>query len=244
MFFNFNRFEGDNYALMRRYFADILISDIEEYTSLGKKKVVDVGGATGEFCKVLNEKRGCDAVNVDPQPGAFVWPRTIRGNADALPFTAGEFDIVISRGVLEHVPSERQQASVNEMSRVMRKGGTCYIVIPPWYNPHAGHELKPFHYFPFAIAKALRDLFFKKRVWGGSYEEHQLFPITFAKMRKMIEGSGMRLLGTKDTHLRMHFLTKIPVLREVSVPAVAFIATKPAWSRSSSGRYAHNGERI
>ena len=44
----------------------------------------------------------------------------------------------------------------------MKKQGIGYFVIPPWYNPHAGHGLKPFHIFPFAIAKFLRNLFFKK----------------------------------------------------------------------------------
>ena len=46
-------------------------------------------------------------------------------------------------------------------------------------------------------------------------------------MLKMIKVSGFQLVTTRDTHLRLHGLTKIPLLREVAVPAVTFILKKP-----------------
>lgn len=157
-FFAFNRFRSNNYQLMREYFAQILIMEIEKFTPIWNKKILDVGGARGEFCKVISEKRKCDAINLDPYPGKYIWPKTIIGFADNMPFDDNEFDLVICRGVLEHIPKEKQQQSVNEMYRVTKIGGICYIMIPPWYNPHAGHHLKPFHIFPFKLAKYLRQL--------------------------------------------------------------------------------------
>jgi hypothetical protein len=34
--------------------------------------------------------------------------------------------------------------------------------IPPWNNPWAGHNLRPFHIFPFKVARKLKLLFFKR----------------------------------------------------------------------------------
>lgn len=42
----------------------------------------------------------------------------------------------------------------------------------------------------------------------------------------MISLSGFKVIATKDTHLGLHFLTRIPVLREITIPAVAFLFTK------------------
>ena len=112
------------------------------------------------------------------------------------------------------------------MHRVTKCGGICYIMIPPWYNPHAGHGLKPFHMFGFETAKRLRKLFFRQTISVNSFKEAGLYPITFKRMREMILKSGFKILDTKDTHLRLHFLTKIPLLREVLVSSVSFILKK------------------
>ncbi len=231
-FYTFNRYKRNNYLLMREYFSKILIYELEEFILLWNKKVIDVGGGRGEFCKNLNKKRKCDTINLDPNPNQMnsnsksIWSKTICGYADAIPFGNNEFDLVICRGVLEHIPMEKQEDSINEMYRVTKVGGICYITIPPWYNPHAGHQLKPFHIFPFKLAKYLREMIFKNKINASSFEEFKLFKITFKKMIEMASLSGFKVVATKDTHFRMHFLTKIPIIREIMVPAVSFILIK------------------
>jgi len=225
-FYSLHRGEHDNYQKMREYFAQVLIIEIEEFMPLWDKNVLDVGGAKGVFCKVLNERRRCDATNLDPYPGKYIWPKTKIGFADNIPFDDNKFDLVICRGVLEHIPTEKQQKSVNEMHRVLKEKGICYIMIPPWYNPHAGHGLKPFHILPFKVGKFLRELIFKNKIETTSLAEEGLYPITFRKMLKMISNSDFKILDIKNTHFRLHFLTKIPLIREIMVPAAAFILTK------------------
>lgn len=131
-FFAFHRFEDENYKLMSEYFAQRLIMEIEEHKPLTNQRVLDVGGAEGEFCRVLSEQRHCQAINLDPYPAferstgdskSWVWPDTKIGFADNMPFENDSFDVVICRGVLEHIPSDKQQQSINEMYRVMKAGG-------------------------------------------------------------------------------------------------------------------------
>lgn len=232
-FFNFNRLKGTNFQLMREYFAHILIAEIEEVMPFWNKRILDVGGARGEFCKVINTMRKCAAVNLDPNPykygpysSEFIWPNTISGFADDMPFKDNEFDMVICRGVLEHIPREKQQKTVSEMYRVTKRGGFCYIAVPPWYSPFGGHGLKPFHYLPFKLAKFLAQAAYKKKIDANSWAEKTLFPLTFSKMLKIISVSGFKLIATKDTHFRLHFFTRIPLIREVLVPTAVFILTK------------------
>ena len=42
----------------------------------------------------------------------------------------------------------------------------------------------------------------------------------------MIANSGFTVLAMKDTHLRLHFLAKLPIIRETLIPTVAFIVKK------------------
>ncbi|MBI4982278.1 MAG: class I SAM-dependent methyltransferase [Candidatus Omnitrophica bacterium] len=232
-FFNFNRLKNNNYKLMREYFADLLIDDVEKFMVIKEKVVLDVGGARGEFCKVLSEKRNCLAYNLDPNPyeyGAyddkFIWPQTKVGSAEQIPFDSNSVDLVVCRGVLEHIPTGKQQIALNEMFRVAKNGGWCYLAIPPWFNPTAGHGLKPFHYLPFSWAKAMAEIFYKKKIPACSWQEKRLFSITFSRMLAMIRSSGFELIATQDVHLKMHFLTKFPILREFMIPTVAFILKK------------------
>jgi len=59
-----------------------------------------------------------------------------------------------------------------------------------------------------------------------SLAEMDLFPITFKKMSNMIVQSGFRIAAVRDTHFRLHFLAKMPIVREIAIPLVAFIAEK------------------
>jgi SAM-dependent methyltransferase len=227
-FLNFNRFKGNNMQVMREYFAGVFLNEIEEFTSLQGKSFLDVGGARGEYCQLMHEWRDCDAVNLEPKRRDWLWSKSVYGLADHLPFPDNYFEVVICRGVLEHVPTPVQQDAVNEMLRVLKPDGLAYILIPPWYSPHAGHSLKPFHVFPFPVAKFLRQLFFRKKLPFHSFADAGLYPITFHHMVEMIDTAGFRPVATRDTHFRLHFMTRIPLLREILVPSAAFILTKSA----------------
>jgi ubiquinone/menaquinone biosynthesis C-methylase UbiE len=52
-----------------------------------------------------------------------------QGNADALPFDTGSFDVVLSGGLLEHF--EDPQPILAEMVRVLRPGGVFYADVVP-----------------------------------------------------------------------------------------------------------------
>lgn len=226
-FYARHRTKGENYAEMRKYFCGILVEELAPWTPVRGKKILDVGGANGEFCEVLETTFGADATNVDLDPGSNAWDKTVTSPATTLPFPAASFDLVIARGLLEHIPDNEQATVLQEMFRVCRPGGWGYVTIPPWYNQHAGHFLKPFHLFPFAIARRLRKVFFGNWVDGTSYASVGLYKITARRMERLLHQSGFTIIATRDTHFRNHGLTRIPIAREVMVPAISYILQKP-----------------
>jgi SAM-dependent methyltransferase len=225
---------GGEYLQVQEHYARLVNDEVSEFLSLRNKNVLDIGGHSGVFCRVFSEEFGAKlAINLEPffrYDKQLHWPDRVRGVAQELPFGDDQFDLVFCREVLEHVqPQGCLQRCVNEMYRVTKKGGLCYISIPPWHAPFAGHACMPFHYLPFRAARRLALLFYKTPFMPfdvTSWEEYGIFPITFKKMRRLIAASGFRVLATKDHHFRLHFLTRIPLAREVAVPVVAFILRK------------------
>jgi SAM-dependent methyltransferase len=56
--------------------------------------------------------------------------RTAAGDATAMPFEDGAFDVVIASEVMEHIRTD--QAALGEVARVLRPGGTAAVTVPAW----------------------------------------------------------------------------------------------------------------
>jgi SAM-dependent methyltransferase len=52
------------------------------------------------------------------------------GDALALPYADGTFDVVIASEILEHVPAD--EAAIAELVRVLKVGGTLAVTVPRW----------------------------------------------------------------------------------------------------------------
>jgi ubiquinone/menaquinone biosynthesis C-methylase UbiE len=77
------------------------------------------------------------------------------GDAMHLPFAGDSFDAVFSQAVLEHVTDP--QAAVDEMTRVLKPGGTFYAEVAFMQPVH----MAPIHFFnhtPFGLAHICRRL--------------------------------------------------------------------------------------
>jgi len=217
---------NEGYYAARKYLGLCLIDELEEFMDLRGKKVLDIGGERGEFCKILSEQRGCQAVNLEPahQPQGFVHG-TIIGRADKLPFKNGVFDLVLLRGVLQHIPTKDKLKSLQEMRRVLKNGGIAYIMIPPWWSPLSGQNLKPFQYFGFKLAKHFSNTIMSRKISAKNLAELGLWPMTFRLTSRYIKKADFKILKITDIFGQIHFLTKIPIIREL-LPSVGFIIKK------------------
>ncbi len=127
----FDSFDERDFQRLGQMYFDILpASMVSKSTTL-----LDVGCGTGRWSKYLADKVGfVDCV--DPSKAIFVADRMLkdynnvrltRASADRLPFNDNEFDMVMSIGVLHHIPDTLQ--AMKECVKKVKPGGYFYVYL-------------------------------------------------------------------------------------------------------------------
>lgn len=152
-------------------------------TDASDKKILDVGCGTNKYP---------NAVGIDYNP---------RTDADVIhdlgvvpyPFRDNEFDFVVSRHVIEHVPDV--MAFVSELHRITKPGGRIEIVTPHYSNPdwptdptHRNH----FNSYSFSCFMQDRRLF-------PFYTDVELRPLrTYVSLANLWRALGLEFLVNLD----------------------------------------------
>ncbi len=109
----------------------------------GVREVLEVGGGQSGLAALLYPEAAVTTLDIDPAYAEAAPNRADRvtfvvGDATALPFESGRFDVVTQFDLLEHVADD--QAAAREAARVLRPGGTLLVSTPharwryPWYG--------------------------------------------------------------------------------------------------------------
>ncbi|HEU5115425.1 MAG TPA: class I SAM-dependent methyltransferase [Isosphaeraceae bacterium] len=123
---------------------------------------LDVGcGAGGTLRRLSARKEISRVVGVDPSPAALRLARAqgkhvLSGDATALPFRDGSFDLVTCLDVWQHLPMGGDLQSAREIRRVLRPGGVVLLRANGrglWPNP----EARPAPYSLSTIVRTLRE---------------------------------------------------------------------------------------
>ena len=120
--------------------SDRVLRNLEKVTSLKGKKVLEVGAGTGRDSFALVGP-GAEVYQLDYSENALriitsiareenLPVRPLCGDAFALPFRDGTFDIVIHQGLLEHFREQKASDLIKENVRVLKQGGLLLIDVP------------------------------------------------------------------------------------------------------------------
>ena len=103
-------------------------------------RVLDVGCGTGTLAVAIKGwLPGAEVVGLDPDPKALARSRrkaeragvSIRfdqGFANTLPYTDGSFDRVFSSLMFHHLPQDAKFATMREVRRVLKPGGSLHLL--------------------------------------------------------------------------------------------------------------------
>lgn len=106
---------------------------------------------------------------------------SVNGDGTRLPFADNSFDRIIASEVMEHVPDDL--CALEELTRVLRPGGTIAITIPAWFPEKVCWKITDQYHAPFVPGGHVRiyteeELRQKMRgaglVPGGSHLAHAL----------------------------------------------------------------------
>ena len=154
-------------------------------------RVLNVGCGTGGF-NAAAAAAGARVVGVDADADAIAICALRRGAGlgftraagEALPFSAGAFDLVHCFSVIEHVASV--EATVAEMVRVTRPGGVIYVHTPnawSWWEGHYKVFWAPF--LPGPLARAYLTLRGRPTAYLATLRR-----LTVARLRRAFARAG------------------------------------------------------
>ena len=121
---------------------------IEQYTGTIKgKNVMCMGSGWGGFA-IAASNAGARIVGIEPEKELIEISKLraivrstecdlIMGTGEELPFKDGTFDVIECFTVLEHV--ENPRLVIEEMMRVLKCEGFCYIFVPNYLYPYEEH---------------------------------------------------------------------------------------------------------
>ncbi len=139
------RNERDDPEPFYRTLAREAVADLDRRHGITGTDVLDLGCGPGWYTDAFRAA-GASAIGVDGDPVTLARasiPGLIHADAGDLPFPDGSFDGVFCSNLLEH--ARDTAAIVDEIARVLRRGGWGYVSWTNWYSPHGGHDMSPWH---------------------------------------------------------------------------------------------------
>ena len=103
-----------------------------------------------------------------------------------LPFKTGQFDIVFSNAVLEHVGNRQMQAAfLDELQRVCRRG--FFVTTPNRWFPIEHHTGLPLlHYLPIRVFRRI----LKQSGYGYWADEQNLNPLSVSDLQRILPANA------------------------------------------------------
>lgn len=191
-----------NFRLLRAEVMDLL-------GDLRGARVLDAGCGTGHFSLPLAGANAVTGVDISAEMLAFARAKglvPVRAAAEALPFPAGVFDVVLAASVIQLIPDGA--AFVRELLRVVKPGGRVVICTINAGNAALGilrilerKKYRHFRIYPFREIAAL------VRAAGGTVRSYRFLYYPF--------GGAARVPGGKRPGLVPRFLGTTAVVEAV-----------------------------
>jgi len=166
---------------------------IRRYVPLENRPILDVGCGLGMYVRAFR-RFSPNVLGVDIDADKLVQARAdlpglAAAVAEALPFPAGAFGVVLSHEVIEHVTDDRQ--AVAEAVRILQPGGRLVIFAPNRLYPfetHGAYWGGRYHFGNIPLIGYLPDR------WRRRFAPH-VRAYTLRGLRRLLDGLPVRVVA-------------------------------------------------
>jgi len=151
-FSSYQNYAQYEYELVKRVIIPLLKRWGVEFK---QKRLLDIGCGLGGGTIAFSEA-GSTAIGLDiradlvREAKSFARARKanmtfIKGDAcsENIGKTVGKYEIVIIRDVMEHIPKEKKNGLLFNLTKILKEEGICFVSFPPYYSPFGGHQQYP-----------------------------------------------------------------------------------------------------
>ncbi len=171
--------------------------------------VLDVGAGRGKFIDSLLavnfsgtikglEPAECYVAELQTKFTSIPRAEIISGVAESMPFQNNQFDFLNVSEVVEHV--ENPQKTLQEIYRVLKRGGCAYISVPSRFaifDPH--FHLWLVNWMPRVWSDFFIKIFGNHKDYNGAGGRHRLREMHYFSYRKFIEFCAQQGFAVIDT---------------------------------------------
>ncbi len=141
---------------------DVIPSDV--------KNIIDIGCGNGVITNVLGSSFDVTAVDRSEKALSYVKTKKVQASADNIPLKDGEFDMVFSSELLEHLEDNTFKKSITEIKRL--SSNYVFITVPNGENPDKLSIKCPSCNYIFNSPNHLRS--FKKKDFISLFPEFEI----------------------------------------------------------------------
>jgi len=133
--------------------------------------------------------------------------------------TTEEFDVIISRDVIEHIPN--QEKFMHRCRDFIKPNGVYFIGFPPWHNPFGGHQqllknrffskLPYFHILPRFIFQGILQLIGENKSKIKGMMEIYDTRITIDRLNRILKDNDYSILKKTDYLFNPNYETKFGI---------------------------------
>lgn len=146
------------------------IAILNRHVPLSGAHILDAGCGAGRNSVLLVEQGAqVTGIDIDPKALAVAVSRCrehnmsvkfVYGNVIKIPFPDGSFDAIVFQNVLEHLPRSDHPQALQEVMRVLKKGGVLFIQTPNKLSPYDIHSTRMplLHWLPHRISHLVERL--------------------------------------------------------------------------------------
>lgn len=156
-----------------------------------------------------------------------------------------DYDLVVLRDVIEHVPLERKEVFLLSLKRFLNAAGKMLITFPPFYSPYGLHQqtllksrlrLWPFlHYMPAPLQRKAMAVMREPETSRAAVAEIARCRMSIGHFKRLMHMCGLRILREKyylvrpSHEIRIGWKTRsawcgaVPLLREVFVSGATML---------------------